>query len=104
MFARNIDTQMFTPNSLACADPKPVSNAPFCHSYLLVRRGNGTTKKWSVITVDDYLLPGLTAGMAAKSGGNFVGSKVSTSREMRLNIGTPNLTLPPERSTATATP
>ncbi len=51
-----------------------------------------------------YPLPGLAAGMAARSGGSRSGSKVSTCKEIKLNLGTPNLTVPPERSTAMATP
>ena len=42
--------------------------------------------------------------MAARSGGSRSGSKVSTCKEIRLNIGTPKFTVPPERSTAMATP
>lgn len=55
-------------------------------------------------TTSLYLLPGLTAGMAARSGGSLSGSNVCTSREIRLTVGTSNLTAPPDRSTATATP
>jgi len=51
-----------------------------------------------------YRLPGLRAGVASRSGGRLLGSKVSTCKEIRLNIGTPNLTVPPERSMAMATP
>jgi len=51
-----------------------------------------------------YLLPGLTAGRAARSGGSRSGAKVSTWSEIRLCIGTPNCTVPSERSTAMAMP
>jgi hypothetical protein len=51
-----------------------------------------------------YRLPGLTAGMAARSGGSWSGSKVSTCKEIKLHVGTPKRTVPPERSTAMATP
>src|SRR6185295_2636144 len=51
-----------------------------------------------------YLLPGLVAGVAARSGGSELGAKASTCREIRLNIGTPKFTVPLERSTMVATP
>ena len=48
---------------------------------------------------DIYLLPGLTAGIFARSGGNLSGSKVSTCSEIKLWNGTPKFTVPFERST-----
>jgi len=51
-----------------------------------------------------YLLPGLTAGIFAISGGNLAGSNASTAKEMRHASGTPKLTVPLERSTTMATP
>lgn len=52
----------------------------------------------------DYLLPGLIAGMAARSEGRSSGAKVSTCRAIRLNSGTPKSTVPFERSTRMAMP
>jgi hypothetical protein len=51
-----------------------------------------------------YLLPGLIAGIAFKSGGNLSGSNASTCSESKLTNGTPNFTAPFERSTIVATP
>src|SRR5271154_5519560 len=43
-----------------------------------------------------YLLPGLTAGILARSGGNLSASKVSTCNEIKLSNGTPKFTVPLE--------
>ena len=51
-----------------------------------------------------YLLPGLTAGVLARSDGNLSGSNASTLSEIRLANGTPKFTAPFERSTIAATP
>ena len=58
----------------------------------------------SILTQKIYLLPGLTAGIFARSGGSFVGSKVSTFNAIKLNTGNPKFTAPLERSTTIATP
>jgi len=55
-------------------------------------------------TPNFYLLPGFIAGIAARSGGSFVGSKVSTCNEIKHAIGTPKFAVPFERSTTIATP
>ena len=51
-----------------------------------------------------YLLPGLTAGIFARSGGNLSASNASTCNEIKLSNGTPKFTAPLERSTTIATP
>src|SRR5271156_6331807 len=58
--------------------------------------------KWRCLVA--HLLPGLTAGIFAKSGGNLSASKVSTCNEIKLSKGTPKFTAPLERSTTIATP
>jgi hypothetical protein len=50
------------------------------------------------------LLPGLTAGIFARSGGNLSGSKVSTCKRNQAETARQNFTAPFERSTTIATP
>src|SRR5260370_7700288 len=51
-----------------------------------------------------HLLPGLVAGILARSGGSLSGSNVSTFSAKRLIVGNPKATPPPDRSTSIATP
>ncbi len=67
--------------------------------YFIINRN---TRRGLIFSI--HLLPGFTAGTAAKSAGNLSASNVSTCNAIKLNIGTPRSTVPPERSTSMPTP
>src|SRR5262249_41518688 len=59
---------------------------------------------YTVQTHSSYLLPGLAAGIAARSAGSASAGKASTLILIRLNSGRPKFRDPLERSTRIATP
>src|SRR5437016_1366092 len=63
--------------------------ATWCYD-LNVRLRSGL---WVGFFVDHYLLPGLTAGIRARSGGSFSASNVSTFISTRLTNGQPKFVL-----------
>ena len=52
---------------------------------------NFHSRLFAAFARQNYLLPGLTAGIFARSGGSLSGSKASTLSEIRLTNGTPKL-------------
>src|ERR1043166_520266 len=86
---------------LECASPLALSLREVLRARWL-RSRNAKRQRTGVL--QNYLLPGLTGGMAARSSGSLSASKVSTCIESKLNIGKPKLTVPPERSTSVPTP
>src|SRR4051812_10186918 len=66
------------------------------------RRNGRKTQSIALGIQNVYLLPGLVAGIFAKSAGKLSGAKVSTFKAIKLNVGTPKFTEPFERSTIIA--
>src|SRR5262245_61824910 len=94
---------------LECGSPLPLSygQQANCGENLMLTRLDAPVKApedWAHSETLSYLLPGFTAGILARSAGNWSAANVSTCSRIRLNRGTPRSTVPSDRSTSMATP